>query len=70
MERGGEGRHGRLQRSAPNTNLLYPRAVVPQLIGSHGSGIVDLSCAVLASPDPDMARIAWGLPPHVALHAA
>ena len=63
VETGVAARQARLQKPAPNTNLLYPRAIVPQLIGSHEPGTTTLSCAVLASPDLDMARRAWRTPP-------
>jgi hypothetical protein len=45
------GRRGRVVRAAPNTNLLYPRTVIPTLIGSHQPGEYWLACAALGRPE-------------------
>jgi hypothetical protein len=58
-------RRGRVHRAGPNTNLLHPRHVVPQLSGSIHAGETWLITAVIASPDVVAARAAWLAPPIV-----
>lgn len=57
------GREGRVVRVDPNTNLLYPRTVLPTLIHQHPPGEHWLACAVLADPDTTAWELAWVQPP-------
>lgn len=43
-------RHGRCHQAAPNTNLIAPKTIVPQLAGRIGAGRSLLAVAVLARP--------------------
>jgi hypothetical protein len=54
-------RTGYVLRADPNSNLLYPRTVVPLLLGEHTPGQHWLACAVFATPRADAA--AWDTPP-------
>lgn len=60
---GGSGRVARVHMTGPNTNLIHPRALVPQLGARSGAGTHVLATAVLASPDVGACRLAWGTPP-------
>ena len=57
------GRRGQVLRVDPNTNLLYPRTVLPTLLGEHGPGEHWLACAVIADPDAAAWEAAWAQPP-------
>ncbi|WP_417307648.1 DUF2264 domain-containing protein [Devosia sp.] len=46
----GVKRKGVARRGLPNTNLIHPRALIPQLQGRIGPGTSILACAVLALP--------------------
>ncbi len=52
-------RMGRVLRVDPNTNLLYPRTVLPTLVDEYASGEYWLACAVLADPDASAWAKAW-----------
>ncbi|MCC6974050.1 MAG: DUF2264 domain-containing protein [Anaerolineae bacterium] len=52
-------RMGQVVRCDPNTNLLYPRTVLPTLTAQHDPGEHWLACAVLAEPDADQWALAW-----------
>lgn len=60
---GGRGRTARVHMTGPNTNLIHPRALVPQLGAKLAAGTHVLATAVLASPDIATCRRAWGDPP-------
>lgn len=45
-------RNGRCHIAAPNTNLVSPATMVPQLLGTIPAGGCTLSCAVIAQGDP------------------
>lgn len=58
-------RDGIVLRTAPNTNVLFPRAVVPTLIDTHPPGTHWLACAVAgwpASADPGAAPLTHETP--------
>lgn len=44
-------RAGQVLRADPNSNLLFPRTVLPLLLGQHAPGEYWLACAVLGTPD-------------------
>lgn len=46
----------RIQRGAPNTNLMAPRAWIPQLRGDIDAGVSVLVSAAVAVPDPARAQ--------------
>ena len=46
----GMKRRGHARRALPNTNLIHPRTLVPQLQGRIPAGTTVLACAVLALP--------------------
>jgi len=52
-------RTGLIVRPDPNTNLLFPRSVLPVLQGYHEPGSYWLACAVLAQPAPYQQRDRW-----------
>lgn len=56
-------RMGQVVRVDPNTNLLFPRTVLPTLTAQHVPGEHWLACAVLADPDADQWAQDWGHPP-------
>jgi len=56
------GRNAALQRCEPNTNLIAPRTLVPQL-GLEIIGSRSLACAVLAGSNSDGIARAWENPP-------
>jgi hypothetical protein len=56
---GDSGLSSRLLVCQPNTNLLHPQTIVPQLLGKVAVGRSILSCAVLASPDLGRAQRDW-----------
>jgi len=52
-------REGQVLRLDPNTNLLYPRTVLPTLVAQYPSGDYWLSCAVLADPSLEKWEKLW-----------
>jgi Uncharacterized protein conserved in bacteria (DUF2264) len=57
-------RMGRTHRAPPNTNLIAPKTIVPQLLGEVPTGESLLACAVIAQGDPWAVREALKtLPP-------
>lgn len=52
-------RTGEIVRVDPNTNLLYPRTVLPTLTARHAPGKYWLACAVLADVDGDQWAHDW-----------
>lgn len=56
-------RTGLVIRLDPNTNLLYPRTVLPTLTAEHTPGEHWLACAVLAEPTPSAWDEYWLHPP-------
>lgn len=56
-------REGQVLRVDPNTNLLFPRTVLPSLLAQHAPGEFWLACAVLADPDVDVWNEYWDQPP-------
>ena len=63
-------RDGVVQIALPNTNLIFPRSLVPQLRGTIELGATTLACAVLAGTNPAAARAAWDAPPSLPDDAA
>jgi hypothetical protein len=53
-------RQGEVIRLSPNSNLLYPRTVLPMLLGTHEPGEYWLVCAVVARPDNTDWQAIWG----------
>lgn len=51
-------REGRSHRAPPNTNLIAPKTIVPQLLGELPIGESLLVCAVIAQGDPVAVRSA------------
>lgn len=49
-------------RAAPNTNLLFPRTVIPRLVGEVGAGETVLATAVLGGTGPAARRDAPKMP--------
>lgn len=58
-----ESRQGRVHLAEPNTNLLHPRTIVPQLTGAIAAGETIIACAVIASPDLALCHEAWAARP-------
>ena len=56
-------RRVRLHRPPPNTNLVAPRTVVPQLFAELPAGTTILACAVIAEGNPEAVRAALAHPP-------
>ncbi|WP_230843819.1 DUF2264 domain-containing protein [Gloeobacter morelensis] len=56
-------RKGEIINIAPNTNLLYPRTVIPALLGWHLPGEHWLATAVLALPGEGAWLEVWNDPP-------
>jgi len=56
-------RTGVVTRPPPNTSLIFPRSLVPQLRTTIPAGNSVLASAVLASPNVDGAKKAWTNPP-------
>lgn len=56
-------RRVRLHRASPNTNLVAPRTVVPQLFAQLPAGTTVLACGVIAQGDPEAVRAALAHPP-------
>ncbi|MFD5293666.1 DUF2264 domain-containing protein [Streptomyces mutabilis] len=56
-------RVGEAVRTAPNTNVLHPRTVLPALRGEHGPGTHWLVSAVLGTTGDDCWNAAWDRPP-------
>ncbi len=52
-------RTGQVVRVDPNTNLLFPRTVLPTLTAQHKPGEHWLVCAVLADPNADQCGGDW-----------
>jgi len=52
-------RTGRVVVTAPNTNLLAPRALLPSLLGQHAPGEHCLARAVLGVPDEERWEQVW-----------
>jgi hypothetical protein len=63
-------RHGEIVRAEPNTNLLYPRTLIPTLIGLQEPGEYWLACAVIAVPGSTSPDRYWRFPPLVQLDHA
>lgn len=59
------GRKGSVIEQDPNSNVLYPRTVVPVLRGEHESGTEWFATVAFASTDP--ADVRWEAPPVVEL---
>lgn len=57
-------RAGVVMEPMPNTNLMFPRSLVPQLRGTIPAGRTFLASAVLASPDVATFTTVWTTPPH------
>ncbi|TQS70798.1 DUF2264 domain-containing protein [Rhodobacteraceae bacterium] len=55
-------RKGRVIRAAPNTNLRFPRTLLPQLQGNIAPGTAWVGTAVYAAPDPAQAPAPFHLP--------
>jgi hypothetical protein len=55
----GSTREGLVLFTAPNTNVLYPRTVIPTLVGEHTPGEHWLLCAVLGLPDRKDYQSVW-----------
>ncbi|WP_380872663.1 hypothetical protein ACFB49_35810 [Sphingomonas sp. DBB INV C78] len=56
------GRAGKLIFPQPNSHLLHPRAMVPQLVLAMAAEEALIGTAVIASPDKAMCRAAWHAP--------
>lgn len=56
-------RRTRVLRAPPNTNIIVPRTVVPQLYGELPAGETLLICAVIAGADGAAVRHALATPP-------
>ncbi len=63
-------RHGEIVRAEPNTNLLYPRTLIPTLIGAHEPGEHWLACGVIAVPGSTNPDRYWQFPPLMELDHA
>jgi hypothetical protein len=63
-------RHGEIVQAEPNTNLLYPRTLIPTLIGVHEPGEHWLACGVIAVPGSESPDQYWQFPPIVELDNA
>lgn len=61
----GGTRMARVHWAEPNTHLLHPRTLVPQLGGLLAAGETRLVTAVLASPDVERCREAWAAGPPI-----
>jgi hypothetical protein len=49
-----------------NTNVMFPRILIPQLVGKVEAGVpTTLSCAVLAGPDGAFLASTWANPPKI-----
>lgn len=60
---GSTQREGVVVAPPPNTNLIFPRSLVPHLRADVPAGETTLAAAILASPDVDKALIDWNDPP-------
>ncbi|OZJ01643.1 hypothetical protein BZG36_05441 [Bifiguratus adelaidae] len=59
-------RSARVTTPHGNTNLMFPRTIVPQLQGDvEANRSTVFACAVLASPNQEEAKAAWSQPPAV-----
>jgi hypothetical protein len=56
-------RRVRLHRAPPNTNLVAPKTLVPQLFAQLPAGTTVLACAVIAQGNPEAVRAALADPP-------
>jgi len=56
-------REGRVIESVPNSNLIYPRASIPQLCCTIRPGETILQAAILVLGDPKTGRQAWNQVP-------
>jgi hypothetical protein len=55
-------RPGEVVRVAPNTNLRFPRTLMPRLLGTVPAGTSWLATAVFGAPDPDATPASFALP--------
>lgn len=56
-------RSAHIRKALPNTNLMKPKTLIPQLQGIIPAGEVLIACAVLASPNKTEAQEQWKQPP-------
>ncbi|MGE0004778.1 MAG: DUF2264 domain-containing protein [Parvibaculaceae bacterium] len=56
-------RRMRVHRPPPDTNLVAPRTMVPQLFAELPAGTTVLACAVIAQGDSEAVRLALARPP-------
>jgi hypothetical protein len=61
----GVNRTGKVIRAEPNTNLMFPRTLIPTLVGKHRKGEFWLSCAVIGVPGNSNYEKIWNCPPEV-----
>lgn len=59
----GSARTGQIHLPEPNTNLLFPRTILPRLGEALGAGETVLAAGILVSPDIAGSREAWARPP-------
>ncbi|GMQ93854.1 MAG: DUF2264 domain-containing protein [Acidimicrobiia bacterium] len=60
---GSTPRRGVITAPMPNTNLVFPRSLVPQLRTTISAGRTLLASAILASPNMDRTLRTWTTPP-------
>ena len=58
-------RHGEICLAEPNTNLQYPRSLIPSLRGKYEPGEHWLTCAVLSLAVASDDETAWDHPPYL-----
>lgn len=59
----GSGRQGRVLKTLPNSSIVHPRALVPQLLAQVPPGETLFSAAVLCTTDTTLAERIWRQPP-------